>query len=348
MTKKIFSWFIKAFTQNLGTKIMAILMATAVWFYFNYEYPEVSPQFNVPLQLELPANIISSRIETIEGGPLGSLKVTLQGPPGALNNIPTNIICRHKITGVDVTLNKPQVLTEKLLGSDFINLPSQTKIKSFEPAKIKITLVNEESKVMRVNTENSLRGKPAEGYRITKVQITPSEILVRGPKNTLNKYRSVNLHPVNVSGRTVSFSQPGRIQETLDGQKIVTTDKFVIKVHIEETFVVKSFKPKINILLPSNFPYKIRIKPEKIDLKLEIPYSVTDKFNEHHFNLFIDVSRLYSQITDVKPGMTYNAQLEFRLTPDAPGRDKITKPENLTQIKLDVLKLTPPEKPPGE
>ena len=102
------------------------------------------------------------------------------------------------------------------------------------------------------------------------------------------------------------------------------------------------------MLLPSSFPYKIRIKPEEIDLKLEIPYSVTDKFNEHHFNLFIDVSRLYSQITDVKPGMTYNAQLEFRLTPDAPGRDKITKPENLTQIKLDVLKLTPPEKPPGE
>ncbi|MEK7450200.1 MAG: YbbR-like domain-containing protein [Planctomycetota bacterium] len=347
--KKILPLLIKFFTYNLGTKIMAVVLAGIIWFYFNYEYPDVLPEpLTIPLKLSLPPNIITTHIETPDGIPINQVKVILQGPRDLLNDIPPDILCLHKITGADASLNKPMVRTEEIMTGDFINLPPQIRIKSFEPAKIIVTIVKEDSKVMRIKTDDCLQGSVAEGYRITRIKASPSEILVRGPKNILDNYNEIVPRKINISGRTASFSQEGHIPDVLDGQKITMDDKFIVEVTIQDILVEKIFKSNINVLLPAEFPYKVKINPEQVDLKLKLPQSVIDKFNEHHFNLFINVTSLYSQISDVKAGMTYNPSVEFRLTPDAPGRDRIEEPKNLPQIKLDVLEqqIPPPPAPP--
>lgn len=174
---------------------------------------------------------------------------------------------------------------------------------------------------------------------MVSIRSEPSEIVVKGPKDILDKYVEVPPVKIDVSGRKASFSQAGLIPELLEGERITSDESFIVTVDIQPEPLQKVLRSKINALVFPEFPYKITITPPEIEVKLQGPQDSINKLKENHLNLFINVAGLYSNLSELKPGMSFMAHVQYMLTSDAPAGIQLAEP--LPQVKLDVLK--PPE-----
>ncbi|MFH0888000.1 MAG: hypothetical protein V1871_02180 [Planctomycetota bacterium] len=316
------------FLQNFGTKVMALILAVVSWFYIYYAHTE-SAFINVPLIIETPAQIISS-VEK-DGEPIRDIKIGVEYPRGSSSDI-TGLVCRHKINIANDQMDKPQTIIVELAESDFNSKPG-VRIK-IPDNKIQVVLMKEFTKYMKIKTEEVIQGIPLKGYRVTSVKAIPSDILVRGPKNILDKYSEIPMGKIDVTNRNNFFSQIGRI-ESLENTKIITEDSFIVEVRIDEEMIEVVHSIKINILIPSDFPhYPIQIKPQEKVLKFRGPASDIKELKTRHINLFVDVGSLYTN-TNFKPPLSFAPQLELRFTSDAPHNIELAEP--LEQIKLEIL-----------
>lgn len=318
------------FLQNLGTKIMALILAVGSWVYIYYTRTEPAT-INVPLIIETPAQIIS-RVEK-DGEPIKDIQIKVEYPHGSSSDI-TGLVCRHKINIANDQMDKPQTINVELAESDFNPKPGVRIIKILDN-KIQVILMKEITKTMLLKTERAIQGSPQKGYRVTSVKVNPSEITVRGPKNILDKYDDIPIKKIDVTNRNSSFSKAGHI-EPVENLELFTEDTFEVQVNIDEEMIEKACSIKINILIPSDFPhYPIQIKPQEKALKFRGPASSIKELKPQHINLFVDVGILYSKIEDIKPPQSYAPQLELRFTSDAPPHIELAEP--LEKIKLDIL-----------
>ena len=321
------------FLQNLGTKIMALILAVGSWVYISYTRIEQPATINVPLIIDTPTQIISS-VEK-DGEPIKDIQIKVEYPHGSSSDITTGLVCRHKINISNDQIDNPQTIIVELTESDFNPKPGvRIKIPD-EAKKIQVILMREVTKYMKIKTEGTIQGTPLKGYWVTSVKAIPSEILVRGPKNILDKYNEISLAKIDVNNRNGFFAQNGRI-EYLENTKIIAEESFTIEVRIDEEMTEVVHTVKINILTPSDFPhYPIQIKPQEKALKFRGPASSIRELKPRHINLFVNVGELCPNPGDIKPPVTFAPKLEWRLTPDAPRN--IELPEPLDQIKLEIL-----------
>jgi hypothetical protein len=273
-----------------------------------------------------------SRVEK-DGEAVKDIKIEVEYPRGASSDL-AGLICRHKINLLNEQLDKPQIVIIELTQSDFNPKPG-VRIK-IPDDKIQVVLMKEFTKYMKLKTEGVIQGVPLKGYRFVSLKAIPSEILVRGPKNILDKYNEIPMTKIDVSNRNGFFSQIGRI-ESLENSKVTTEDSFIVEVRIDEEMVEVVHSIKINILIPPDFPhYPIQIKPQEKVLKFKGPASSIKELKPRHINLFVDVGGLYTKPEDIKGlPLSFAPQLQLRFTLDAPPNIELVEP--LDQIKLEIL-----------
>jgi len=346
MIYNVLKGLVKLITANLGTKLMALLMALFTWFYINQEYTERTDLLEIPLKLEVPEGVISQTEDLSKGGPIGSVKVSLEGPRGILQDIKTNIICRHKVVAGNLN-DQPIPQIEEIKPSDF-NLPNSINVRIINPSKIKVWLMREMEKNLRLDAEKCSAGGPAKGYRIVEIKAEPSEILVRGPKYILQNRQSIPCAPVDISGATKSFSRAGKIAETIDNMPVSTNDSFRLMVTVDEGLVETTVKTNINILFPPDFAYQVKAKPQEIEVKLKGPAESLKALKKTDFNVFVNVANLYSNLKDVKPGSYPGVTVEFQLSEKAPRGIILAEPLNPAMIEITELPKTTPSPSPGQ
>ena len=326
------------FLKNLGTKIMALILAVICLLYIHNARIDPPKEINIPLIIETPAQIIS-RAEK-DGEIIKEIKVNLEYPRGASSDL-TGLVCRYKIKAVTEALDKPQIRIVELAASDF-NLKQGMTIKQFIPDnKIQVVLMRETVSHMKLKTDGAIKGNPQKGYRVTSVRAMPSDIPIKGPKNILDKYNEIPIAKIDVTNRNSIFSLPGQI-EPLENAELTAMAPFSVEVLIEEDIIEDVRTVKINLLIPPDFPhFPIQIKPQEKALKFKGPASKIKELKPGHINLFVNIGDLCPNPSEVKPPMTFAPKLELRFTPDAPAGIELAEP--LEQIKLEIL---PPPAPP--
>ncbi|MBI4712589.1 MAG: YbbR-like domain-containing protein [Planctomycetes bacterium] len=335
-------------TKNLGTKIMALFLSILVWVYINRESSEPDT-LNVPLKIITDAQVLS-RAEIMETGEvINEVKVKVKYPKGHRESVISGIVCSLKVKpGTDLQVNETSF--PELTGKDF-NFSPTVRVENISPPRIRLILFKEASKFMRLKAEDCISGALVKGYRVAGIKAIPSEILVKGPKHILDKYDKVPISRIDVTGRNSSFSQLGRIEATLDNEKIFTEDSFIVEVTINEEVIEQVLQIPISVLLPPNFPYRLELKPNEIGVKVKGPASGIKALKERHINLFVNISALYNKPEDIAPPRILTAPLELRFAPDAPSGIELSQP--LEKIRLDIMEPAPapekqPEKPPEQ
>jgi hypothetical protein len=335
---KLIKWITNLLTDNFGTKMMALLLAIGIWVYVNQIRPEQPTLITAQLKLVVPSGMVGYAEDTDDGKPVTSIEITLEGPKGILSEITDDIICRHLVAPSGMGDNIPQV--EEIKQSDFklpsgANLPSEIIVKRLKPAKIRVWLMKETEKHLRIDTENCWTGKPASGYRVSEVRAEPAEIMVRGPKSVLEAKSSIGCIPIDVSGATASFERDGRIQPTIENKPVVASQNFKLIVTIAEELKEIVMKTDINIVLPPDFPYKVKVKPRQAEVRLKGPPESIRLLKPSHFNVFVNVNTIYDDISQLIPGRSYpGVSLEFQLTDKAPKGIILADP--LKPVAVDI------------
>jgi YbbR domain-containing protein len=142
------------------------------------------------------------------------------------------------------------------IGPDDIQAPSGVEVRSVSPAVIRIILDKAETKLVKIKPE--VIGIPADGYQVSKVELSPPDVNIRGPAETLQQISDIKTDiPFDVSGLNDTYRQ--KVALVLD-------DKSLSFVDNQFTFVTINIEPIIVTKRLDN----IAITTDPIDVKTKL------------------------------------------------------------------------------
>lgn len=321
----------KIVTGNILTKLMALVMAVALWLYaINRHTGDLTE--TVELNVLAPDGVA-----IVEQG-AEEITIHLRGPQNIIDDL-ANMIKEQKIQATYVIRESRTKIEDQekrtiLISREHLNIPNDVKLMGLYPDKVDILLSRLQQKRLKVNVQK--KGGPAIGYSIANEFVFPSEIEVTGPLNTLKEVSSVNTVPIDVDGITIEQNRtfPWRVE--IDKKIVIMRGDKSISVPVEckedvrvwlqivEQQDMKFFeKIKIKVMRPADYPYEIKLQDEFTSIKVKGPKLLLDKLNNEDVLLYIDV-------TSLKPPGPYKQPIKYVLPKNVELFDK------LPEVHLDI------------
>jgi YbbR domain-containing protein len=180
---------------RLGLKVVALLLATALWFigYVDRTEDESQRVVEVPVSYIPPEAMIA--LEEVS-----SVELRVKGKTSAVttfNPLMVNLMVdlRDKDPGpVEVTLT-----------ADNVALPKGLEVVSIEPSNLQLELDHVDSRQLPVQVDTT--GEPAAGARFLGAQATPAEATVTGPRTFLEKHSFLVTEPVSLDTHAFTFEE---------------------------------------------------------------------------------------------------------------------------------------------
>ncbi|MDA8170084.1 MAG: CdaR family protein [Nitrospiraceae bacterium] len=183
----------KKLLHNLWLKLASVLMAIALWFFVMLRSQaevsmEVEPHF---IKTPSPLILVESRPQAVG--------VVLRGNERMLHRLkPENI--RIYLNLKDAGQGKTFVSID----TEDIKAPPHVAVVSVNPPGVWVTLETRSTTVLPVKAD--IKGEPADGYIIEKIEITPGKVEAEGAQRELKKLREIVTEPVDISGAKESVN----------------------------------------------------------------------------------------------------------------------------------------------
>ncbi len=209
--------------NNLFLKLISLFFAIILWFYITPVVSRDTLEMNYALPLQLK-NIPDDMIVT--GKVEDHINVRLKGRQSIIRDLdPDELNVSLNLSGAR------EGARYYTLDHDNLNVPGKVDVVSMNPRKIKIDIV----RLMRkeVDVKANISGKPASGYRIKSVSVSPAKIILEGPESEIIKAPLMEDININVSGRRSSFSKEVKVKIPLRNLRTLGNDIVIIDVEVE-------------------------------------------------------------------------------------------------------------------
>ncbi|HEV8037970.1 MAG TPA: CdaR family protein [Bryobacteraceae bacterium] len=178
----------KFLTANLGWKLLALLIAVALWIAVARE-PELATSIAAPVEYKnIPDDLdIGSNLPD-------RVRLEVRGPSGRLS--------RDNLTDVAVILDLkdagPGERTYNIRPAN-INLPAGVSFYRALPSQVTLRFDKLLTKEVEIVPAPYSKGPP-DGYRVRSYTLKPAKTLIRGPEQRIRNISHVTLDPVDLSG----------------------------------------------------------------------------------------------------------------------------------------------------
>lgn len=198
------------FWDQFGTKLISVAIAIVLWFV-------VLGSRNVEETKEVPIEIMTSSDLVASNAVVDRVAFRLSGPKAFLRAV---LDRREEPIRVNLTGAKAGLVTYRFF-SDNIRLPIGVKVQSIQPTAILVKLEPVKRKEVPVRLE--LRGVPPEGYRLTRAEISPNRVNIRGPESKVDALQELVALPVDLNTLRGEMAKDAnfdlsRFQIALDGE----------------------------------------------------------------------------------------------------------------------------------
>jgi YbbR domain-containing protein len=178
----------KFVTENLGWKLLALLIAVALWITVARE-PELATSIAVPIEFK---NIP----DDLDIGPNlpDHVRLEVRGPSGRLS--------RDNLADLAVILDLHDASSGQRtynIRPSNINLPSDVSFYRALPSQITLQFDKLLTKEVEIVLAPYSKGPP-DGYRVSSYTLTPARTFIRGPERRVKSITHVTLDPVDLSG----------------------------------------------------------------------------------------------------------------------------------------------------
>jgi YbbR domain-containing protein len=260
--------------NNISLKVGAILASVLLWLHVVTER-KAYESVDVPIRFQS----ISDSLIVVD---VSDSTVTFQLETKIKQLILLNLF-GHPYMDVDLDdVKKGENRIE--LSKDWIVLPSWRPLnvdRIIVPSEITVKTELQDRKKVPVNA--ILEGSLQEGYFVKTVETNPDSITLIGGKNSLETIKEVNLEPVDVEGKTGSFSSRKRVVVPEGGFKALQTE---VKVNIVcEKFVTRTFSD-IKVILKDKENYSVI--PASIDVTVAGPENIVKNINSSRIKAYVD------------------------------------------------------------
>jgi YbbR domain-containing protein len=179
--------------RNWELKLLSLLLAFILWLSLIPEEKTLSEKtLTIPLEtLNIPADI-----ELVEK-PDPTVDVTIRAPNRMINEISAaNVFAKLNLSTASVFQQ------EYPLNETMISIPPGAEVIRISPTKVKLKL--ERTREVLLDIVPTVIGQAKEGYGISKIEITPPRVLVKGPESKIREKDKVSTSPINISELTAS------------------------------------------------------------------------------------------------------------------------------------------------
>lgn len=184
--------------SNLGLKILAVVIAIFLWTVARGS-SNVERGFDIPVTLHgLPDDLVVVEQST------DAINLRVSGSMVALRNVePTGLEY-----AIDVTGAKPGRSSYEVDLTRF-EFPMGSRVVSRSPAEISLTLEPRRSRPVKVRAD--VEGRPAQGYRIDKIEIRPPRVRITGARSEVLRLSEVVTEMIDVTGATGTLEREVRV-----------------------------------------------------------------------------------------------------------------------------------------
>lgn len=179
--------------RNWELKLLALFLALVLWILL---IPEEKTFAEKNLNINLELVNIPPEVEVVEN-PDTTINIKIRARKRIINQLgPENFLA-------ELDLSKATVYQQEYpLETRMIKTPPEVEIISVSPSYVHVKL--EKTKRVEMEVVPSLIGRPAEGYRIVKVEVTPAKVMVSGPESKIKARDKVITSPIDASSLTES------------------------------------------------------------------------------------------------------------------------------------------------
>jgi YbbR domain-containing protein len=207
----------KFITKNTTIKVISLILAIILWVFVKSKSGgEVG--LVVPLEFyRVPSSLIVTNV-TDE-----AINVRITGSVIQLQRLPTREIRAR----IDLSRARPGTNSFDILPDNF-NISKGLDITQISPSSVKVELDHVIEKMVHVKPV--VQGKPARGYRVSKITVEPPFITLQGAEGQLTRLKEIMTEEVNVSDlkETVEVEVPLRIADLRLKKAVKRTVKVTI------------------------------------------------------------------------------------------------------------------------
>ncbi len=190
----------RLFLRNWGLKLFSFLLALILWLTLIPEEKILSEKnLTVPLELHnLPSDMM------IVEKPPANVDVKIRAPQRLIGQItPSNV---HAV----LDLRNARIdVQDYALNESMISIPQGAEVREVRPSQVNLKLERTIQAMLEV--EPTITGELQEGLGVVKIEVIPSQVLVRGPESKVNKNERVRTTPIDIS----TFTQSQEIEANL-------------------------------------------------------------------------------------------------------------------------------------
>jgi len=211
---KPFHWLAELVTENVGWKLLSLLIAVALWVVVASE-PELSTFATVRVEYRnLPEDL------EISSEPVTSVSLELRGPSGELGTSGEGV---HPAVILDMTGARPGERTF-FVGNGNVRLPRGVRLIRSIPAQVRFDF--ERRAVRAVDLRPRFTGQPQNGYDVEQWSIDPPQLHIIGPSSHIARISTVATDPIDISN-------------------VVGTSEFRVNAFVNDAFVRFQEQPQV-------------------------------------------------------------------------------------------------------
>ena len=176
------------FVRNWALKLFSFGLALVLWLIL---IPEEKTYSEKTIIIPLETRNIPTDVEIVEK-PVPIIDVTIRAPNRLINRIATSDL------SAVLDLGRATIYQEEYpLNPSMITVPSGAEVIKILPTQVRLKL--EKTTQMDLEIVPTIIGKVGNGLKITKIDVNPSRIAVKGPESRIKSKDKVTTVPVDVT-----------------------------------------------------------------------------------------------------------------------------------------------------
>ena len=244
----------EALMRNIVLRLLAVLLAISTWSWVQIN-EEASLLQKVSIEYILPPDLIeSSELPK-------AVLVEISGAKGLIKSL-ENINLSTKLDLSDGVLgeNHIELSTQPIAG-----IPEGVSITRYTPPSIDVDL--DQPILRELLVRPNIVGSPKSDWRISKIEVVPKTLTIRGPRKLLNSVSEVSTQVIDING----VDSPIEFQVGLSlPSNVLSTDqknKIAVNILVEMEMVEQNY-PETKIILGND---TVQLNTETVALTLRVP-----------------------------------------------------------------------------
>ncbi len=176
-------------TRDWQLKLISLGLALGLWLLL---VPSEKMSSEKSLTIPLETRNVPAGLEIVER-PAPTIDVTVRAPKRLLGEIgPSSLVA-------SLDLDRATVLQQEYaLNASMIALPPGAEVVKISPSKVTIKLERTAEALLEVHA--TVRGKPAAGFRVARIEIEPAHVAIQGPESRIKAGDAAVTAPVDIAG----------------------------------------------------------------------------------------------------------------------------------------------------